>query len=64
MSTGYKEARNSTRQLTDSTKLSVPGWDRTYNVLVSILLSQRISPLCQLGMMISIILQDLYLQSK
>ena len=30
------------QQHTDSTKLSVPGWDRTYNALVSILLSQRI----------------------
>ena len=30
-----------------ATKLSVPGWERTYNALVSILLSQRISSLCQ-----------------
>ena len=35
---------------TDSTKLSVPGWDQTYNALVSTLLSQRISSLCQPGM--------------
>ena len=31
---------------THSTKMSVPGWDRTYNALVSTLLSRRISPLC------------------
>ena len=27
----------------------VPGWDRTYNALVRILLSQRTSPQCQPG---------------
>ena len=36
------EARNCTHQHTDSTKISVPGWDWTYNALGSILLSQRI----------------------
>ena len=25
---------------------SIPGWDRTHNALVRILLSQRINPLC------------------
>ena len=42
---------NRTQQHTDSTKLPVPGWDRTYkyNVLVSILLSQRIIPPCPPG---------------
>ena len=34
---------------TDSTKQSVRGWDRTYNSLVSILLSQLIAPPCQSG---------------
>ena len=42
-----QEARNRTQQHTDSTKLAVLGWDRTYNALISILLSQRISQLCQ-----------------
>ena len=32
---------------TDSTKVPVPGCDRIYNALISILLSQRISPPCQ-----------------
>ena len=32
-----------------SIELSVSGWDRTYNALVSILLSQRINPPCQTG---------------
>ena len=36
-----------TQQHTDRTKLSVTGWHRTYNALVSILLSQCVSPLCQ-----------------
>ena len=35
------------QQHTDSTKLFVPDWDRTYNALVSTLLSQRISLPCQ-----------------
>ena len=30
-----------TQQHTDSTKLSVPGWERTYNALVSTPLSQH-----------------------
>ena len=32
---------------TDSTKRSVPGWERTYNALVSILPSQHSNTLCQ-----------------
>ena len=39
----------STQQHSDSTKRSIPGWERTYNALVSILLSQHSSPLCQPG---------------
>ena len=46
---GSAEARNRTQQHTDSTRLSVPGWERTYNALVSTLLSQHIKPLCQPG---------------
>ena len=41
------KARNRTQQHTDSTKLSVTGWDRTYKALVSTLLSQRINPTMQ-----------------
>ena len=44
------EARNPTQKHTDGTKLSVPGWDRTYNALVSTPLSQCIDPPCQPGM--------------
>ena len=40
---GNTENRNRTHQHTDSTKLSVPCWDRTYNALVSILLNQLIA---------------------
>ena len=40
---GNSEDRNHTQQHTDSTKLTVPGWDRTNNALVSIVLSERIS---------------------
>ena len=40
------EARNRTQQHTDSTKVFVPGWDRTFNALVSTLLSQCIIPPC------------------
>ena len=43
------EGKNRTLQHTDSTKLSVPGWDRSNNALVSILLSQRIIPPWQPG---------------
>ena len=35
------------QQHTESTKLSVPGWERTYNALVRKLLIQFINPLCQ-----------------
>ena len=41
------KAMNCTQQHKDSTKLSVPGCNRTYNALVSILLSRLIIPLCQ-----------------
>ena len=34
-------------QYTDSIKFAIPGCDRTYNALVSLLLSQRINPPCQ-----------------
>ena len=37
------------QQHTDSTKKSVPGWERTYNALVSTPLSQHSNPLCQPG---------------
>ena len=40
------------QQHTDSTKLTVPGWDWTYNALVSILLSQHSNPLCQPGIVV------------
>ena len=33
----HSEARSQTQQHTDSTKRSVPGWERTYNALVSTL---------------------------
>ena len=36
-----------TQQHTDSTKLPVPGWERTYNALVSTPLSQHSKSLCQ-----------------
>ena len=41
---------NRSQQHRESTKLAVPGWDRTYNALDWILLSPRISPPCQPGM--------------
>ena len=44
---GNREAKSHTQQHTDSTKLSVPGWERTYNALVSTPLSQHPNPLCQ-----------------
>ena len=47
---GTKLGTTYTHQLTDSTKLSVPNWERTYNALVSILLSLRISIPCQPGL--------------
>ena len=31
----HSEARNSTQQHTDNTKLSFPGWDGTYNICIS-----------------------------
>ena len=46
---GNSKTRNLTQQRTDGTKLPVPGWDRIYNALDSILLSLRISPPCQPG---------------
>ena len=48
----HSEAKSHTQQHTDSTKRSVPGWERTYNALVSTPLSQRISTLCQPGIIL------------
>ena len=42
-----------------STKLSVPGWDRTYDLFVSILLSQRITSLYLQSLRCSFILNFL-----
>ena len=39
-----------TQQLTDSTKRSILGWERTYNALVSILMSQHSIHYASLGM--------------
>ena len=52
------QCRSRTQQHTDSTKRSVPGWERTYNALVSTLLSQRISPPRQPGMNIYFLIKS------
>ena len=44
-----KPLKSHTQQHTDSTKKSVPGWERTYNALVSTPLSQHSNTLCQPG---------------
>ena len=41
------KAKSHTQQHTDGTKLSVPGWEQTYNALVSTPLNQHSNPLCQ-----------------
>ena len=51
----HSEARSHTQQHTDSTKKSAPGWERTYDALVSILLSQLTNPLCQSGIFFNIL---------
>ena len=48
---GNSEAKSHAQQHTDSTKKSVPGWEQTYNALVSTPLSQHSYPLCQPGIM-------------
>ena len=52
--TMLRDIYSSIQTAQSSPTLAVPGWERTYNALVSIPLNQHTNPLCQSGIMVEI----------